>query len=168
MGELGNLAVELELRRIMHRSEKVRIFRKWLMILGIAGVSCGILLTTAQTVTDLLRGADPFQPTVFTEFFACAGPDPLTGKPQKPVSIFSCDADAVYVCGYLQAGGSVWLRFVPIYDGKPQGRSILGEYQPGYIFVEILKSQRKTPGHYRVEVHKGRTKLATTEFTIVP
>ena len=151
----------------MNRSEKAWKFRKWFLVFVIAWVFCGALFAAVQIVKDLLEGAKPFQPTVFTEFFACEGPDPITGKPQNPVSTFSSSVDAVYVCGYLKANGSVRLQFVPIYEGEPEGWFILEEYQTGYVFEEIPESRRKL-GHYRVEVHMGRAKLATTEFTITP
>jgi hypothetical protein len=147
---------------------KVHKFQKWFMVFCLAWVSCGVLFAAAEVAMGLVQGVKPFQPTVFTEFFACEGPDPLTGLPLEPVSTFSVSQDAIYVCGYLEAGGPVRLSFVPIYEGKPEGWFVLEEYQPGYVFVEILESRRKRPGHYRVEVHKGRSRLATTEFTIVP
>jgi hypothetical protein len=151
----------------MDRSEKVRKIRKWFMVLVIAWVFLGVAYSAAQIVADLLEGGKPFQPTVFSEFFACEGRDPITGRPQEPVTTFSLGADAIYLCGHLKANGSVRLQFVPIYEGEPEGWFILEEYRTGYVFEEFPVFRRKL-GHYRIEVHMGRAKLASTEFRIVP
>lgn len=147
--------------------EKVQRFRKWFIAFVIVWVSCGVVVTAAQIIRSLLEGATPFGHTEFTEFFMCEGPDSITGCPREPISTFSSTAEAVYVCGHLEANGSVRLRFLLVYEGKPVGWFVRKEYRTGDVFEPIPSSQRQ-PGDYRVEVHMGRAKLATTEFTIVP
>jgi hypothetical protein len=104
---------------------------------------------------------------MFTEFSACEGLDPVTKQPQKAMTEFLSTTETIYACGHLEANGSVHLRFLLVYEEDPIGWFARGEYQTGYLLEQIPPTQRK-PGHYRVEVHMRRSKLASTEFTIVP
>lgn len=104
----------------------------------------------------------------FTEFFTCEGLDPSTGLPREPKTTFSSTTEAIYVCGYLEVDGSVFLSLILFYEEEavnwfgPSRR-----YTTGYVLEEIPHQMWRDPGHYRVEALWGRRKVAFTEFTIV-
>jgi hypothetical protein len=161
--------VALELGVIaMKKHQRVLQFRKWFILAAIVSVACGLLSTTARIVKSYLEGARPFQPTYFTDFFACGGVDPITGEPLPARDIFSSSEEAIYVCGHLKANGVAQLGFLLKYESESPGWFITSDpYRSGFVIEEIPRHQRQ-PGRYRVEVWMSRSKLASTEFTIVP
>jgi hypothetical protein len=126
-----------------------------------------MILFMVEIVGNLLEGGDPFGYPKVTEFYPCEGPEPAAERPKEPVTTFSSDAEAIYVCGCLDTSGSVYLRFLLVYQDESLGWFARSQYQKGYIHEQIPLSQRR-PGHYRVEVHYMRDELAATELTIVP
>ena len=152
----------------MNRHQRVLQCRKWFILAAIVAVACGLLSTTAQIVKFYLEGARPFQPTYFTDFFACGGVDPITGECLPAQDTFSSGEEAIYVCGNLEANGVARLGFHLKYEHESLGWFITSKpYRTGLVIEEIPRHQRQ-PGRYRVQVRMGRSNLASTEFTIVP
>ena len=136
--------------------------KKWFIIT----VSLWVLLGLVVAVVRLIRGEGKFfYRARFTEFFVCAGPDPVTGLPQEPLEQVSSSIETLYACGYLEASGSVPLYFELFHKGKPtKWFDHEAQYQTGYVFKEIPQRWLGR-GHHRVEVRLNRHLVASTEFT---
>lgn len=136
---------------------------KLVVLLGLATVSISCFLIRLA----IIREKSVNYPRII-EFFACGGPDPITGLPQEPITVQSASRETLYACGYLEADGKVSLGFLIDYEVSGRGWfAVSKRYQSGYVFEEIPKHFWHKPGHYLVEVWWNRLQLASTEFQVV-